>query len=85
MTETILACPTCSWTGRDSTSGNRAFRFVSDVTSLRWVIGIDSSGGLRVEAEEVIAIEEGHRRAHLQCGRCLTEFDLPQGVGVEFA
>ena len=85
MSATILACPDCGWTGRDSTNGDRAFRFVSDVTSLRWVIGIDPKGVLRVEAEELIAAEEGHRTARLQCGRCWMEFDLPQGLAVEFA
>lgn len=85
MSATILACPDCGWSGHDSTNGARAFRFVSEVTSLRWVIGIDSDGVLRVEAEELIAAEEGHRLARLQCGRCLTEFDLPKGLAVEFA
>jgi hypothetical protein len=57
---------------------------VEEVTSVRWVDGVDGSGALRVEASEHIAVEEGGRSPRLQCRRCLAEFPLPGGTKVVF-
>lgn len=84
MTATGLECPTCGHGGRTNAPLSRAFRYVADVTSLRWIVGVDTDGALRVDAEEHIANEEGGRAQRLQCSRCLAEFPLPRGMRVTF-
>lgn len=79
-----ITCPSCGWKGRSPGAHARAFLYVEEVTSVRWVDGVDGSGALRVEASEHIAVEEGGRSPRLQCRRCLAEFPLPGGTKVVF-
>ncbi len=79
-----LACPHCGWTGQSPGAHGRAFRYVEDVTSLRWVEGLDATGVLRVDASELSAIEEGGRSPRLLCGECLGEFPVPSEIGIQF-
>ncbi len=79
-----LSCPHCGWTGRSPGAHGRTFRYLEDVTSMRWVEGIDAAGVLRVDASEHISTEEDGRSPRLLCGECLGEFPLPRGVEVVF-
>ncbi len=79
-----LSCPHCGWTGRSPGAHGRAFRYLEDVTSLRWVKGMDPTGVLRVDASEQMPSEDGGRSPRLLCGECLREFRLPRGIEVEF-
>ncbi len=56
-----LSCPHCGWTGRSPGTHGRAFRYLEDVTSLRWVEGLDAAGVLRVDAAEQISTEDDGR------------------------
>jgi hypothetical protein len=79
-----ITCPSCGRQGQSPDLPARAFRYLEDVTSLRWVEGVDASGALRVEAGEQIDVEEGGRSPRLQCAECLVEFPLPRGTEVKF-
>lgn len=78
-----LRCPHCGWTGRSPGAHGRAFRYLEDVTSLRWVEGM-ADGVLRVDASELMSIEEGGRSPRLLCGECLGKFPLSSGAKVRF-
>jgi hypothetical protein len=84
MAETVLECPECGLGGRTPDAPSRAFRYVAEVTSLRWIAGFGQGGELRVEAQEQIAYDEGLHAQRIQCGRCFAEFALPSGTKVEF-
>lgn len=79
---TTLTCPHCGWTGDSPAGQGRAFRYLEEVTSLRWVVDLEAGGLLRVEASE--HAEEGGLSPRLLCGECLGEFPLPAGIEVEF-
>ncbi len=79
-----LSCPSCGWTGDSAGIHADRFRYLEEVTSIRWVEGVDASGTLRVDAQEHIGIEDPGRRPRLQCGECLAEFPLPQGLTPDF-
>ncbi len=79
-----LTCPACGWTARTLGVHGHAFRYIEEVTSMRWVLGVGPSGAVRVDASDRIAVEEGGRSPRLQCGECLAEFPLPSDAEVEF-
>lgn len=79
-----IVCPTCGWEARSPGAHAHAFRYIEDVTSVRWVMGVAASGALLIAASDRILDEEGGRSPRLQCGECLAEFSLPGGMDVEF-
>ncbi len=79
-----ITCPACGWAARSPGAHAHAFRYIEEVTSMRWVTGVAASGALRVDASDHIVDEEGGRSPRLQCGECLAEFLLPSGTEVEF-
>lgn len=79
-----ITCPACGWAARSPGAHARAFRYIEEVTSARWVMGVGVSGKLRVDASDRILDEEGGRSPRLQCGECLSEFPLPSSATLEF-
>jgi hypothetical protein len=79
-----IACPSCGWNGRSPGAHARAFRYLEDVTSMRWGEGADASGAPRVDASDQIDDEERGRSPRLLCGECLAEFPLPRGTRIVF-
>jgi hypothetical protein len=84
MKRAAITCPACGWAARSPGAHAHAFRYIEEVTSIRWVMGVDASGTLRIDASDRIADEEGGRSPRLQCGECFAEFPLPTGTKVEF-
>lgn len=79
-----ITCPACGWAARSPGAHGHAFRYIEEVTSMRWVRGVAADGALRVDASDRILDEEGARAPRLQCGACLAEFPLQSGTDVEF-
>jgi len=84
MKRAPITCPACGWAARSPGAHAHAFRYIEEVTSMRWVTGVGASGALRVDAADHIVDEEGGRLPRLQCGECLAEFPLPSGAEVVF-
>lgn len=79
-----LVCPRCGWTGLSPGAHAEGFRYLEEVTSIRWVKGVDANGTVHVEAEERIAIEDPGYRPRFQCGECLAEFPIPRRLTLDF-
>lgn len=84
MKRAPITCPACGWAARPPGVHAHAFRYIEEVTSMRWVMGVDASGAIRVDASDHIATDEGGRAPRLQCSACLSEFPLPSSARVEF-
>jgi len=81
---TKLVCPSCGWDGSTDGQHDFCFRYLEEVTSVRRVEGVSKEGVLSIAAEERIDIEDSGENARFQCGNCLEEFPIPEGLTFEF-
>lgn len=80
-----LTCPACGWDAKKEGLHDFCFRHLEEVTTERRVVGINETGVLEVESAERIQLEDDGEKHRLQCGNCLHEFELPEGIQVDFA
>ncbi len=79
-----LVCPSCGWDGSSDGAHDFCFRYLEEVTSIRRVEGFNAAGVLEIAGEERIDVDDAGVNARIECGNCLAEFPIPEGVKIDF-
>ncbi len=84
MADAKLTCPSCGWDGSEDGRHGPRFTYLEEVTNERPVVGLNEAGVLQIDGRDHLGVEDAGANHRLQCGNCLAEFALPEGLDVDF-